>query len=138
MWTDKLVWIQVSIAPRLGEAENLAVYGDEANPRGHGHNYTLEVTLEGDADPITGMVIDLKEVKGILEAEIVQPMDHRHLNYEVPPFDQVVPTAENLAIEIWRRLEPRFATTPARLQNVRIHEGEDLYIDYEGPCQRHE
>ena len=57
------------------------------------------------------MVIDLKEVKGILETEIVQPMDHRHLNYEVPPFDHVVPTVENLAIEIWRRLEPRFAAT---------------------------
>ncbi len=119
-------------SPHLGEAENLAVYGDEANPRGHGHNYTLEVTLEGEADPVTGMVIDLKEVKSILEAEVVLPMDHRHLNYEVPPFDQVVPTVENLAIEIWRRLEPRFAATPARLRNVRIHEGEDLYVDYEG------
>jgi 6-pyruvoyltetrahydropterin/6-carboxytetrahydropterin synthase len=119
-------------SPQLGEAENLAIYGDEANPRGHGHNYTLEVTLEGEADPITGMVIDLKEVKSILEAEIVQPMDHRHLNYEVPPFDHVVPTVENLAIEIWRRLEPRFAATPARLRNVRVHEGEDLFVDYGG------
>jgi 6-pyruvoyltetrahydropterin/6-carboxytetrahydropterin synthase len=59
-------------------------------------------------------------------------MDHRHLNYEVPPFDHVVPTVENLAIEIWRRLEPRFAATPARLQNVRVHEGDDLFVDYGG------
>jgi 6-pyruvoyltetrahydropterin/6-carboxytetrahydropterin synthase len=120
-------------SPQLTDAENLAVYGEEANPRGHGHNYVLEVTLDGQADAVTGMIIDLKEVKSILEAEIVQPMDHRSLNHEVEPFDSVVPTAENLAIEIWRRLEPRFASTPARLHSIRLHEGEDLYVDYEGP-----
>lgn len=120
-------------SPHLTEAENLAVYGDEANPRGHGHNYALEVTLEGQADAVTGMIIDLKEVKSILEAEVVQPMDHRHLNHEVAPFDTVVPTTENLAIEIWRRLEPRFASTPARLHSIRLHEGDDLYVDYGGP-----
>lgn len=120
-------------SPQLTDAENLAVYGDEANPRGHGHNYVLEVTLDGQADAVTGMIIDLKEVKSVLEAEIVQPMDHRSLNHEVEPFDSVVPTAENLAIEIWRRLEPRFASTPARLHSIRLHEGEDLYVDYEGP-----
>jgi 6-pyruvoyltetrahydropterin/6-carboxytetrahydropterin synthase len=120
-------------SPHLDEAENLAVYGVEANPRGHGHNYALEVTLSGHADPVTGMVVDLKLVKAILEDEIVRPMDHRHLNHDVPPFDSVVPTAENLAIEIWRRLEPRFASTPARLHRVRLHEGDDLYVDYEGP-----
>lgn len=120
-------------SPRLDEETNLAVYGNEANPRGHGHNFVLEVTLSGDPDPLTGMVIDLKEVKSILEKEIVGPMDHRHLNHEVAPFDQVVPTAENLAIEIWRRLEPRFAATPAQLRRVRLREGDDLYVDYEGP-----
>jgi 6-pyruvoyltetrahydropterin/6-carboxytetrahydropterin synthase len=119
-------------SPQLDDAGNLAVFGDEANPRGHGHNFILEVTLEGDPDPVTGMVIDLKEVKSILEEEVVQPMDHRHLNHEVAPFDTQVPTAENLAIEIWRRLEPRFAGTPARLHAVRLHEGSDLYVDYEG------
>lgn len=119
-------------SPHLTEAENLAVYGEEANPRGHGHNYELEVTLEGEADAVTGMIIDLKEVKSILEAEVVHPMDHRNLNHEVAPFDSVVPTAENLAIEIWRRLKPRFASTPAQLHSIRLHEGEDLYVDYEG------
>jgi len=120
-------------SPHLDEAANFAVYGSEANPRGHGHNFVLEVTLSGEPDEVTGMVIDLKEVKSILEDEIVQPMDHRHLNCEVAPFDRTVPTAENLAIEIWRRLEPRFAATPARLHRVRLHEGADLYVDYEGP-----
>jgi 6-pyruvoyltetrahydropterin/6-carboxytetrahydropterin synthase len=59
-------------------------------------------------------------------------MDHRHLNAEVPPFDQVVPTTENLAVEIWRRLEPHFRKGPARLRLVRLYETEDLYVEYEG------
>lgn len=120
-------------SPRLDAEANFAVFGDEANPAGHGHNFLLEVTLTGDPDPVTGMVIDLKRVKSIIEEEIIASMDHRHLNHEVPPFDRIVPTAENLAIEIWRRLAPRFAVTPARLHRIRLHEGADLYVDYEGP-----
>ena len=118
--------------PRLSEAENQALYGADANPYGHGHNYVLEVTLEGQADPVTGMVVDLKDVKGILEREVVEPMDHRHLNREVPPFDRVVPTTENLAVEIWRRLQPRFAEGPAQLRTIRLYETEDLFVDYAG------
>jgi 6-pyruvoyltetrahydropterin/6-carboxytetrahydropterin synthase len=118
--------------PALPEAENRALYGDDANPHGHGHNYVLEVTLEGDPDPVTGMVVDLKHVKRVLEDEIVQPMDHRHLNHEVPPFDRTVPTTENLAVEIWRRLEPRFYASSVRLRAVRLHETADLFVDYEG------
>lgn len=118
--------------PGWSEAENRAVYGEEAHPRGHGHNYLLEVTLEGEPDPVTGMVVDLKEVKAVLEQEVVGPMDHRHLNEEVPPFDRVVPTAENLAVEIWRRLEPRFRSGPARLKSVRLYETGDLFVEYDG------
>lgn len=118
--------------PALSEAENLALYGADARPHGHGHNYELEVTLSGRPDPVTGMIVDLKDVKRLLEEEVIDPMDHRHLNLEVPPFDRVVPTAENLAVEIWRRLERRFEGTPARLSNVRLYETEDLYVDYAG------
>ena len=118
--------------PDLSEAENLALYGDEANPRGHGHNYVLEVTLEGEPDQVTGMIVDLKWVKQVLEQEVVDPMDHRHLNHEVSPFDRIVPTTENLAMEIWQRLAPRFGETPARLRAVRLFETDDLYVDYEG------
>src|SRR5262245_38406810 len=85
---------------------NLAVHRSNSNPNGHGHNYVLEVTLEGEPDAATGLVFDLRELKEIMNREVVDPMDHRFLNYEVPPFDRVVPTTENLAIEIWRRLEP--------------------------------
>jgi 6-pyruvoyltetrahydropterin/6-carboxytetrahydropterin synthase len=113
----------------LSEAENQQLFGAEANPNGHGHNYILEVTLDGDPDPITGMVMDLKQLKDILEQEVVGPMDHRFLNFEVPPFDRMVPTTENIAREIWRRLEPRLAAAGATLANVRLFEGPDLYVD---------
>ena len=69
----------------------------------------LEVSVEGEPDPVTGMVLDLKELKEILNREMVGPYDHRFLNYEVPPFDRVIPTAENIARDIWQRLEPRLA-----------------------------
>ncbi|MBV6430458.1 MAG: hypothetical protein IANPNBLG_00570 [Bryobacteraceae bacterium] len=116
----------------LPAEENRAIYGDAANPHGHGHNYLLEVTMEGTPDPVTGMVMDLKKLKEVMEEEVVTPMDHRFLNHEVPPFDRVVPTAENLAMEIWRRLEPRLRTSNARLDSVRIHETEDLWVEYRG------
>ena len=95
--------------PALSEAENLALYGEDARPHGHGHNYVLEVTLSGQPDAVTGMIVDLKDVKRVLEEEVMAPMDHRHLNREVAPFDRIVPTAENVAVEIWPRVGPRVA-----------------------------
>lgn len=118
--------------PALSDAENHAIYGNNANPHGHGHNYVVEVTIEGEADPVTGMVFDLRKLKEILSEEVVEPMDHRFLNREVPPFDRVVPTAENVALEIWRRLAPRVARESVRLHNVRLYETQDLYVDYGG------
>ena len=117
--------------PALSEERNRAIYGAAANKNGHGHNYILEVSLDGSPDPVTGMVFDLKALKDVLNREIVDPMDHRFLNYEVPPFDTVVPTVENVAIEIWQRLAPHF-TGNVRLKNVRLFETEDLYVDYAG------
>lgn len=112
--------------------QNRALYGVAANPNGHGHNYVVEVTLEGDPDPVTGMVFDLKQLKEIIQKAVVEPMDHRFLNYEVPPFDTIVPTTENVAVEIWNRLQPAFRGSPAHLHNVRLYETEDLYVDYTG------
>lgn len=118
--------------PALTPAQNQALYGANANPNGHGHNYVLEVTIEGDPDPVTGMVFDLRELKEIINEEVVDPMDHRFLNHEVPPFERVVPTTENIAIEIWKRLHGRLTESPARLKNVRLFETADLYVDYGG------
>jgi 6-pyruvoyltetrahydropterin/6-carboxytetrahydropterin synthase len=118
--------------PAWDQARNRAVYGANANPNGHGHNYVLEVTLDGEPDAVTGMVFDLRELKEILNREVVEPMDHRFLNREVAPFDRVIPTTENLALEIWRRLEPRLRRASVRLANVRLYETADLYVDYGG------
>lgn len=123
----------VCAQPALTAEQNRQIYGAAANPGGHGHNYILEVTLEGEPDPKTGMVFDLKRLKELIQQTVIDPMDHRFLNYEVPPFDKIVPTTENVAAEIWRRLEPYFEGGRARLNNVRLYETEDLYVDYGGP-----
>jgi len=122
----------VCCQPSLTADENRKLYGPASNPNGHGHNYVLEVTVEGDPDPKTGMIFDLKRLKEIITETVVEPMDHRFLNHEVPPFDRVVPTTENLAAEIWRRLAPHFPEGAARLRNVRVFETDDLYVDYAG------
>ncbi len=113
----------------LSDEENRELFGNEANANGHGHNYVLEVTLEGDPDPVTGMILDLKELKDIIEEAVVSPMDHRFLNYEVEPFSTVIPTAPNVAREIWRRMEARLAGKNAALAKVRLFETQDLYVD---------
>lgn len=118
--------------PDWTSEKNREVYGDAANPLGHGHNYVLEVTLEGEPDPVSGMVLDLKALKEILNREVIDPFDHRFLNREVDPFDRVVPTPENIAREIWRRLAPHFSGSGPRLRNVRLFETEDLFVDYQG------
>jgi 6-pyruvoyltetrahydropterin/6-carboxytetrahydropterin synthase len=118
--------------PSLTAEQNRELYGAAANPSGHGHNYVLEVTLEGDPDPVSGMVFDLKRLKELIQQAVIDPMDHRFLNYEVPPFDKIVPTTENVAAEIWRRLAPHFESGHAQLSNVRLYETEDLYVDYAG------
>jgi 6-pyruvoyltetrahydropterin/6-carboxytetrahydropterin synthase len=118
--------------PELSEQENQKLFGLAANPHGHGHNYVLEVSVEGGLDPVTGMVLDLKELKDVLNREVVQPYDHRFLNYEVPPFDQVIPTAENIARDIWERLEPHLNRDSRKLRQVRLYETPDLYVDYRG------
>ncbi len=117
----------------LSDAENERIFGKCANRQGHGHNYTLEVTVAGEIDPVTGFVVDLKQLKDILEHEVVSVYDHRHLNHEVPEFATAIPTTENIAIAIWRRLEGKIPN--ARLHRVRVYEMPDLFADYYGEHQ---
>jgi len=106
---------------------NIAIYGKCNNPHGHGHNYTLEVTVAGDPDPNTGMVVDLKDLKELLEREVMQRMDHRFLNYEVAELKGKIPTCENIARVIWDLLEPKIKQ--GRLHRVRLYESADLFAD---------
>ena len=112
------------------QQENEKVFGKCANRNGHGHNYTLEVTVAGDIDPVSGFVVDLKALKDVIEREVIQVYDHRHLNLEVPEFRTMIPTTENIAIAIWKRLEKKIAG--ARLERVRVYEMPDLFADYCG------
>jgi 6-pyruvoyltetrahydropterin/6-carboxytetrahydropterin synthase len=118
--------------PLLSDRENEELFGAAANPHGHGHNYVIDVTVEGDPDPVTGMVLDLKKLKDVVNREVIQTYDHRFLNYEVPPFDHVVPTVENIAIDIWHRLAPHVSQAGGQLQGIRVYETADLYVDYFG------
>ena len=108
----------------------MRVFGKCANRQGHGHNYTLEVTVAGEIDPVSGFVVDLKQLKDILEQEVVSVYDHRHLNFEVPEFKDTIPTTENIAIAIWRRLEGKIEN--ATLHRVRVYEMPDLFADFYG------
>ncbi|HEV2280649.1 MAG TPA: 6-carboxytetrahydropterin synthase [Acidobacteriaceae bacterium] len=115
---------------RWSEEENRRAFGKCANRNGHGHNYTVEVTVAGDVDPVTGFVVDLKQLKDVMEREVLSAYDHRHLNLEVPEFRSALPTTENIAVAIWRRLEGRIPG--ARLRRVRVYEMPDLFADYLG------
>ncbi len=109
--------------PERDEAWNRETYGKCANPYGHGHNYTLEVTVEGPVDPETGYVVDMKRLKAILAETVVSEVDHRHLNHEVPWLSGINPTAENLAVAFARRIAPALPDG-VRLTAVSVHETE--------------
>jgi 6-pyruvoyltetrahydropterin/6-carboxytetrahydropterin synthase len=115
---------------RLDAASNAAIYGPCNNPLGHGHNYILEVTVCGEPDPITGMVIDLKTLKAVIQKEVIDLVDHKHLNLEVDFLRNMTPTAENIAVGIWRLLENQIPG--ARLYQVRLYETERNMVEYRG------
>ena len=110
--------------------ENVRIFGKCANKNGHGHNYTLEVTVAGEIDATSGFVVDLKQLKGVMEREVVAVYDHRHLNKEVPEFARAIPTTENIAVAVWNRLDGKIPG--ARLHRMRVYETPDLFADYYG------
>lgn len=113
--------------------KNQQVFGRCANRNGHGHNYALEVTVQGEPDPVTGFVVDLKWLKDVIEHKVLSAYDHRHLNLETPDFATAIPTTENIAIAAWRRLEPSInAAACARLVRVRVYETPDIFAEFRG------
>ncbi len=113
--------------------KNHQVFGRCANRSGHGHNYTLEVTVAGEPDSVTGFVVDLKWLKDVIESEVLSAWDHRHFNLEVPEFASAVPTTENIAIAAWRRLEPAIvAAHGARLASIRVYETPEIFAEFRG------
>jgi 6-pyruvoyltetrahydropterin/6-carboxytetrahydropterin synthase len=113
--------------------KNQKVFGRCANRNGHGHNYTLEVTVAGNPDPVTGFVVDLKWLKDVIEQEVLAAYDHRHLNIEVPEFAAKIPTTENMAIAAWQRLEAAMNEVDgAKLSRIRVYETPEIFAEYRG------
>lgn len=120
--------------PDLSDAENERLYGACNNAHGHGHNYELEVTVRGEVPPDTGMVMNLVDLMRILRERVVAPMDHKHLNHDVPFMAGVIPTAENIAVGVWNQIEPEIRAYPGcRLHRVRVYESRSNLVDYHGP-----
>jgi 6-pyruvoyltetrahydropterin/6-carboxytetrahydropterin synthase len=119
--------------PALGEEENRRLYGPCNNPNGHGHNYAVEVTVRGPVPAPTGMVIDLNRLMVIVREELIAEVDHKHLNHDVAFLEDVIPTAENVAVAFWGRLEPRLkGFAGCRLHRVRVYESRNNFVDYLG------
>ena len=116
--------------PNFSDEQNKATFGLCNNPNGHGHNYVLEVTLSGEVCNDTGMVFDLKELKKLIQREIIDKVDHKNLNVDVDYLKSIIPTAENLAIKFWEILEPKI--TKGRLHEIKLYESERNYVVYRG------
>lgn len=116
--------------PVFSDMENARIFGQCNNPNFHGHNYTLEVTITGEPDPSTGMVMDLKDLKGLIDREIIERVDHKNLNLDVDFLKGVIPSAENIAQAFWKILDPKI--THGKLAGIRLLESENNIVEYRG------
>lgn len=116
--------------PALSDEENSRTFGKCNNPHGHGHNYTLDVSVAGEIDPRTGYVFDLSRLKELVSREVVDIVDHHNLNIDVPFMRDVIPTAENMVVQFWRILEGKIS--PGRLVRLVLWETDNNYVEYDG------
>lgn len=116
--------------PALSDEENERVYDKCNNIYGHGHNYVLEVVVEGEIDEKTGYVIDLKKLKEIIKEHVIKKVDHKHLKFDVDFMKGVIPTAENIAVKIWDQLVDKIPN--GKLYKIKLHETENNSIEYFG------
>lgn len=114
--------------PAMSEEENRGTYGKCNNPAGHGHNYEVEVTLAGRPDE-QGVVIGIPEFERIVQS-VIEPLDHKNLNTQVPEFRELIPTVENIAAVIYRALKPKLASNGARLASVTVWETPKTWCEY--------
>ncbi|HXM55979.1 MAG TPA: 6-carboxytetrahydropterin synthase [Candidatus Dormibacteraeota bacterium] len=129
--TRRVTFAAAHVLRRLDwdDERNAAVFGQCA--RDHGHNYVLEVSVSGELDPDTGMVVNLRDLDRVVREAVVEQVDHRHLNHDVPFLDGVVPTAENLALAFWQQLDRRLrhSAPAARLRRLRLVESENNTVE---------
>jgi len=119
--------------PEWSDERNREVFGACAREHGHGHRYECAVTVSGTSDAETSMVMDLENLDRVLQEEVTDRLDHRHLNHDVPDFafGKTVPTVEALAVYVWNRIAPRMPNG-VRLERVRVQEDPSLYAEYDG------
>jgi len=115
----------------LTDEANRELFGKCNNPNGHGHNYTVEVTVKGRIDPSTGMVMNITDLKKIIESEVMRPLDHKNIDLDVPWFTDQVSTAENIAVFIWKRVCNRLPKQ-AHLHQIKVWETEKNIVVYKG------
>jgi 6-pyruvoyltetrahydropterin/6-carboxytetrahydropterin synthase len=118
--------------PELTDEENMNIFGKCSNPNWHGHNYVLYVTVKGEINPQTGFLMNLKELSTIIKTHIIEPLDHKNMNVEVPFMKNIMPSTENLAIAIWKELEKNLLPYSASLHCVRVEETENNFVEYYG------
>jgi len=116
--------------PKFSDAENEAIFDKCNNPLGHGHNYVIEVTVAGEPMKDTGYVIDLKKLKDIIDSEVIDKVDHKHLNYDVDFLHGIIPTAENLAVAFWNALEKKIPE--GKLYSIKLYESDKNFVEYKG------
>ncbi|TAE30988.1 MAG: 6-carboxytetrahydropterin synthase [Candidatus Kapaibacterium sp.] len=116
--------------PDWSDERNEAVFDKCNNPRGHGHNYVMEVTVAGMPDPETGYVIDLKQLRDILNVEIIDKVDHKHLNYDVDFLQGIIPTVENLAVMFWSAIDAKLPS--GKLHSIKLFESDNNFCEYFG------
>jgi len=121
--------------PEWSEDRNREAFGACANPHGHGHNYTLEVTIAGSPDQDTGFCVDLPGLDSLLEQQVRIPLDHQHINHAIAEFAPggLIPSTENLVIWLWSRIQP--GLSGARLVRLRLREEPGLFVDFYGPAE---
>ena len=115
----------------LSDEENARVFGKCNRPHGHGHDYRVDVGVDGPVDPVTGMVMNLADLDRVLKQHVVEPLDHTFLNKDVEHFARVVPTCENIAAWIASTVREPLEAYGIRLATVRVWEGPDMYVDLE-------
>jgi 6-pyruvoyltetrahydropterin/6-carboxytetrahydropterin synthase len=120
--------------PALSDDENRRIFGKCNNPHGHGHNYLCEVSVRGETDAQSGMVIDLRVLNEVLEDVIMRRYDHKNINLDVPEFAQQIPTTENIAVDIWRQVSQALPTRApgCTLHRIRLYEDPTLFVEYYG------
>ena len=118
--------------PALSDEENARLYGKCSNPSGHGHNYVMDVTVAGEVDTETGFVMDLTELKRIVEETIIAKVDHHNLNVDVDFMMGILPSTENVAVKFWEQIVNRINNHHRKLYSIKIRETVNNSVEYRG------